>query len=114
MGLRKYFLLKYFSFYATGGLISHFHQPLYYWRSKGGKAELDFLCEIKGQILPLEVKAGINPKSKSLKSYDLQFNPSSLVRTNLLNLRKDGKIYNLPLYAVSLLSSMIENGESAL
>jgi predicted AAA+ superfamily ATPase len=100
--------------YIAQQLVSHFHQPLYYWRSKGGKAELDFLCEIKGQILPLEVKAGINPKSKSLKSYDLQFNPSSLVRTNLLNLRKDGKIYNLPLYAVSLLSSMIENGESAL
>lgn len=27
---------------------------------------------------------------------------------NLLNLRKDGKIYNLPLYAISLLSALIE------
>jgi hypothetical protein len=55
----------------------------------------------------LEVKAGINPKSKSLKSYDWQFNPTSLARANLLNLKKDGKIFNLPLYAVSLLSTMI-------
>jgi hypothetical protein len=30
--------------------------------AKGGKAELDFLCEFAGQICPLEVKAGINPK----------------------------------------------------
>ena len=98
--------------YIAQQLISHFHQPLYYWRSKGGKAELDFLCEIEGRIFPLEVKAGINPKSKSLKSYDLQFNPASLVRTSLLNLKKDGKIYNLPLYAVSLLSTLIVKGSS--
>jgi predicted AAA+ superfamily ATPase len=91
-------------------LISHFHQPLYYWRSKGGKAELDFLCEFGDRICPLEVKAGINPKSKSLKSYDRQFNPASLARANLLNLKKDGKIFNLPLYAVSLLSTMIATG----
>ena len=91
-------------------LISHFHQPLYYWRSKGGKAELDFLCEFGDRICPLEVKAGINPKSKSLKSYDWQFNPASLARANLLNLKKDGKIFNLPLYAVSLLSTMIASG----
>ena len=91
-------------------LISHFHQPLYYWRSKGGKAELDFLCEFGDRICPLEVKAGINPKSKSLKSYDWQFNPTSLARANLLNLKKDGKIFNLPLYAVSLLSTIIASG----
>ncbi len=55
--------------YVAQQLISHFNQQqLYYWRSKGGKAELDFLCEINGEIFPLEVKAGINPKSKSLMS----------------------------------------------
>jgi predicted AAA+ superfamily ATPase len=98
--------------YIAQQLVSHFHQPLYYWRSKGGKAELDFLCEFEGRICPLEVKAGINPKSKSLKSYDLQFNPASLARTNLLNLKKDGKILNLPLYAVSLLRALINFADS--
>jgi predicted AAA+ superfamily ATPase len=93
--------------YIAQQLVSHFNKSLYYWRSKGGKAELDFLCEFGGRICPLEVKAGINPKSKSLKSFDLQFNPASLARTNLLNLKKDGKIYNLPLYAVSLLPDLI-------
>jgi len=93
--------------YVAQQLFSHFGQPLFYWRSKGGKAELDFLCEFEGRICPLEVKAGINPRSKSLKSYDLQFNPLRLARTNLLNLKKDGKIVNLPLYAVSLLPDFI-------
>ncbi|MFC1535086.1 hypothetical protein ACFL7M_17170 [Thermodesulfobacteriota bacterium] len=44
----------------------------------------------------MEVKAGINPRSKSLKSYDQQFSPEKLVRTNLLNLKKDGKTCNIP------------------
>ncbi|RZB35035.1 MAG: uncharacterized protein SRB1_00803 [Desulfobacteraceae bacterium Eth-SRB1] len=89
--------------YVAQQLVSHFQQQLYYWRSKGGKAELDFLCEFADRICPLEVKAGINPKSKRLRSYDLQFKPPLLARTNLLNFKKDGKIYNLPLYAISLL-----------
>jgi predicted AAA+ superfamily ATPase len=98
--------------YVAQQLVAHFHQPLYYWRSKGGKAELDFLCEFEGRISPLEVKAGINPKSKSLQPYDLQFNPASQARTNLLNLKKDGKVFNLPLYAISILSALIANGNS--
>ena len=93
--------------YVAQQLVSHFPQKLYYWRSKGGRAELDFLCQFADQIFPLEVKAGINPKSKSLKSFDLQFKPSQLARTNLLNFKKDGKICNLPLYAVSLLTALI-------
>jgi len=95
--------------YVAQQLISHLNQSqLYYWKSKGGKAETDFLCEVKGEIFPLEVKAGINPRSKSLRSYDIQFDPHVLARTNLLNLKKDGKILNLPLYAVSQFFSLIE------
>jgi len=93
--------------YVAQQLMSHSQPSLYYWRSKGGKAELDFLCEFGGRIYPLEVKAGINPRSKSLRSYDLQFAPPTLVRTTLLNFKKDGKILNLPLYALSTLSKFI-------
>ena len=87
-------------------LVAHFQEPLYYWRSKGGKAELDFLCEFAGRIYPLEVKAGINPRSKSLRSYDIQFSPPVLARSTLLNFKKDAKIINLPLYAISLLPEL--------
>jgi predicted AAA+ superfamily ATPase len=93
--------------FAAQQLMAHFGQPLHYWRSKGGKAELDFLCEFSGRIYPLEVKAGINPRSKSLRSYDMQFSPPVLARATLLNLKKDGKILNLPLYALSLLPDMV-------
>ncbi|OGH57830.1 MAG: hypothetical protein A3G34_08230 [Candidatus Lindowbacteria bacterium RIFCSPLOWO2_12_FULL_62_27] len=72
---------------------------LYYWSSPGA-AELDFICEFKGAVHPLEVKSGFNPRSKSLKFYDRKYNPKTLCRTNLLNLKADGKIRNYPLYAV--------------
>ncbi|MCK4302753.1 MAG: ATP-binding protein [Candidatus Eisenbacteria sp.] len=81
--------------------------PLYYWRSAGKKAELDFLLETAAGILPLEVKAGVNPKSKSLRSYDEQFSPPLLVRTTLLNLKREARILNVPLYTVFRLLSLV-------
>jgi hypothetical protein len=96
-------------------LIDANHSDLFYWRSNGGKAETDFLCEIGGSVVPIEVKAGLSRKSKSLRSYDQQFEPEELVRTNLLNLKRDGKICNIPLYAVSLLVRFVGNdGANAL
>ncbi len=83
--------------------------PLYYWKSEGKMAEIDFLCEIDENIFPLEIKAGINPRSKSLKSYDTKFHPRMLIRSTLLNLKHDGKILNIPLYAISCLKNFIKN-----
>ena len=81
---------------------------LYYWRSPGKKAEIDFLCEINETIYPLEVKAGINPRSKSLKSYDDQFHPPVLVRSTLLNLKRQRRIVNVPLYAIFYVSQLLQ------
>ena len=88
-------------------LVSSLGMELYYWKSEGKMAELDFLCALGGNIYPLEVKAGINPKSKSLISYDRQFRSSVLLRTTLLNLKYDGKICNIPLYGISCLPGII-------
>lgn len=87
---------------------------LYYWRSKGGKAELDFLCEFSGRICPLEVKAGINTRSKSMHSYDAQFSPDILARVTLLNFKKDGKILNIPLYGISEFGRFQKTGSDAM
>lgn len=88
-------------------LMASVSENLYYWKSEGKMAELDFVLSHAGEVYPLEVKAGINPRSKSLKSYDQQFSPSLLLRTTLLNLKKDGKICNIPLYAISSLPGIV-------
>lgn len=94
--------------YVAQQLRAYVSQALFYWRSRGGKAELDFLLELGDQIYPLEVKSGINVRSKSLKSYDTQFAPRKLARTNLLNFKHDGKVCNIPLYAVSELPRLVQ------
>ncbi|MCK4761882.1 MAG: ATP-binding protein [Candidatus Aminicenantes bacterium] len=94
--------------FAAQQLVSALRVSLYYWRSEGKMAELDFLYTAAGTIYPLEVKAGINPRSKSLQSYDRQFQPPLLLRTTLLNLKRDGKTCNIPLYAISCLPLILE------
>lgn len=88
--------------YVAQQLRAHYDYELYYWKSSGGRAEVDFLIQHEEEIFPLEAKSGINPRSKSLKSYDVQFSPGQLSRTTLLNLKHDGSICNYPLYAIPL------------
>ena len=46
------------------------------------------------------MKAGVNPRSKSLRSFDSQFAPRLLIRSTLLNLKRDARVLNIPLYAL--------------
>jgi len=51
--------------YVAQQLVAGMQRELFYWRSRGGRAEVDFLCQfagISGNAIPLEVKAGVNPK----------------------------------------------------
>lgn len=88
--------------YVAQQLLAQQGPNLYYWKSETGIAEVDYIFERENVVYPLEVKAGINVKSKSLKSFDDHFHPKYLCRTTLKNLKMDGKIINFPLYAVSL------------
>ena len=87
--------------YVAQQFKSNIETDLYYWKS-AGTAEIDFICEYHNNVYPLEAKAGINPRSKSLLFYDKKYNPNLMSRTTLLNLKHDGKICNYPLYAISL------------
>ena len=81
---------------------------LYYWRSESRKAEVDFLVTVSGQVLPLEAKAGVNPKSKSLGVYRERFRPKLSLRTTLLNLKQQDTLVNLPLYALGVMPRIAE------
>jgi predicted AAA+ superfamily ATPase len=72
-------------------------QQLYYW-SSGNTAEVDFIIRTNNEIQPLEIKAGTSNKKKSLLVYDNKYQPTQLNRGSLLNLRRDGRLNNYPLY----------------
>ncbi len=92
--------------YVAQQLTALYGPNLTYWKSRGGKAEVDFLVDLHGEIIPLEVKAGINPKSKSLHSYNNLYQPPLLLRTSLLNLKQDDRLCNIPLYGLESLPGL--------
>ncbi len=80
--------------------------PLYYWTSEG-RAEVDFLVENENIIYPLEVKSGTSSKIKSLVIYAEKFKPALMLRTSPLNLKKDDKLLNIPLYLINYIYNLL-------
>ena len=91
--------------YVLQELIAYGFEDVGYWTSSGS-AEVDFVVDNGHEILPLEVKAGQNPKSKSLKVYAEKYDPSLITRSTGLNLKLSGDILNLPLYMICLYRQM--------
>ena len=73
-----------------------------YW-SPDSRAELDFLVQFSGEVIPLEVKAEENLHAKSLKVYCQKFEPKIAVRTSMSDYRKEEWMINIPLYAINAL-----------
>jgi predicted AAA+ superfamily ATPase len=88
--------------YVAQALTTVYGSAPYYWTSER-EAEVDFLLESNGHILPLEVKSGTSAKKKSLLVYQEKYHPSQISRTTLMNLKQDGKVCNYPLYFISRL-----------
>ncbi len=79
----------------------------YYWSSENGTAEIDFLVQNAGKVIPIEVKAEENLQAKSLKSFCQKYKPVTAVRTSMSDFRKEDWLTNLPLYAISELTRII-------
>ncbi len=73
---------------------------LYYYTNDRGSCEVDFIIDTGEQIVPVEVKAEVNLKAKSLKTYCEKFRPEISVRTSMADYRKEDWLLNLPLYLV--------------
>jgi predicted AAA+ superfamily ATPase len=74
-------------------------EALHYWKNLGRSAEVDFLLQHRSSVLPIEVKAGVNLRSKSLAFYASKYLPAVAIRTSLRNLKLDARLLNVPLYA---------------
>lgn len=72
-----------------------------YWEPDSGSAEVGFVAQLGGDIIPFEVKAGVNLRARSLASYRARFEPPYAVRTSLATYELNEGLYNIPLYAIS-------------
>ena len=73
----------------------------FFWRS-GNTAEVDFIYDEKGEIIPVEVKAADNTQAKSYKQFCKKYHPKKglkLSKKNIAeNLCESTITYNIPLY----------------
>ena len=83
--------------------------PIYSWREN--TAEIEFLAQLRGDIIPIEVKSGFNTRAKSLNVYNRRYNPklSIVLNANRLQLTPtaDNKCY-IPLAFSSVLKTYLE------
>ena len=73
---------------------------VYYYTNDRGSCEIDFVVDTGERIVPVEVKAEVNLRAKSLKTYREKFAPEVSVRTSMADYKKEEWLVNLPLYAI--------------
>lgn len=90
--------------YVLQQLIANQENPVFYWATEKGTAEVDFVLQQKQAVIPIEVKAEENLKAKSLKVYVEQFNPKYAIRLSMADYREQEWLINMPLYAMGVFS----------
>lgn len=76
-------------------------RTFYCWQ--GRTAEVEFLLEKEGEIVPMEVKSGWVTQSKSLKIFTDRYHPSKTYILSANNVNHSDIRHYLPLYMASLL-----------
>ncbi len=70
----------------------------YYWESERG-AEIDFVIQREGTLIPIEVKSADNTKAKSLKVYMETYKPDYAIKLSAKNFGFENGKKTVPLYA---------------
>lgn len=93
--------------YVLQQLITQKQSGVYYWSPENAKSEIDFLIQYEGAIVPIEVKAEENLKSKSLRVYFDKYQPATAVRTSMSDFRQEEWMINIPLYSIGMVYQLI-------
>jgi predicted AAA+ superfamily ATPase len=81
----------------------------HYWTSEAGAAEVDFVLVDGERMLPLESKAEINLKAKSLRVYREKYAPEIALRASMAPFELQPGLVNIPLYAMGALPAVLES-----
>ena len=82
--------------------------PIYYWSNDSSRSEVDFVVQLDGYVIPVEVKAEKNLKAKSLKNFIQDYKSEKSVRTSLADYKlNDNNLYDIPLYAIGNIEAIV-------
>ena len=82
-------------------------KQIYYWSPENSVAEVDFLIQAMGMVIPIEVKAERNLRAKSLSVFIQKYNTQRVLRLSMSKYEQGAKITDLPLYAISLIPKIL-------
>lgn len=91
--------------YVLQQLITNPDLGVYYYTNDNGSCEVDFLVDTGDNVVPVEVKAEVNLRAKSLKSYVEKFSSELAIRTSMQDYKRESWLVNLPLYAIENLAN---------
>lgn len=72
----------------------------YYYATDSATFEMDFMIQKGKAVVPVEVKAEVNQRARSMKAYCQKYAPDYAIRLSMKDYRKEEWLTNVPLYAV--------------
>ncbi len=95
--------------YVLQQLITNPENDVYYWSASNATAEVDFILQTKDLIIPIEVKAEENLKSKSLKVFTNKYSINNAIRTSMSDFKKQDWMTNIPLYSIENINKYLND-----
>lgn len=92
--------------YVLQSLSVQVDAPLRYWTGNRN-AEVDFIMQHEADIIPIEVKSGINTRARSLAIYREAFHPKTSLRYSEKNLMRQDDLINIPLFMADFTTKLI-------
>jgi uncharacterized protein len=71
-----------------------------YWTNERSTAEVDFIIQEEGEVIPIEIKSGENLKAKSFRLFCEKYKPTKAIRVSLSDYKEESWMENVPLYSI--------------
>lgn len=86
--------------FTLNQLLANGCENVLYYTDETSRLEVDFVIELEGKVVPIEVKSGINLKAKSLNSIITKNKIEKAIRYSLADYKQNEIIEDIPLYAI--------------
>ena len=86
--------------FVLNQLLTNGFEKVFYHTDETSRLDIDFVIEVDGKATPIEVKSGINLKSKSLNNIITKYKIKKAIRYSLADYKQNEVIEDIPIYAI--------------
>ena len=86
--------------FVLNQLLANGFEKVFYHTDETSRLDIDFVIEVDGKATPIEVKSGINLKSKSLSNIITKNKIKKAIRYSLADYKQNEVIEDIPIYAI--------------